>query len=751
MTTSWRARLHRAAALSLVLAVAPLAVATSAPLSTAAAPPQSATSAAVPGFGHWHGESVLDPIARSRTLAAVSCAGRRRMKRRCVGLGDRTDRRGNDGSYSEVGNGTTWHVVYTAHPHRVGGLEPSGQTGYELRDVSCWAPNRCIAVGEFFRKPGHERPLAERWNGHSWTVIHAPAPRDSAKLDHISCATATACMAVGTTTSGDRATAPHLVERWNGSRWSITHPRLPTGADAVTITSVSCPTGTSCTVAGSMASSGAVAPFADTFSHGTWRTDELPAAAGQLLTVDCAAATACVMVATVGAGISASSYSLSGHADTWTQTSLPEGLVNASIACTSTTACVVAGSTIVLSDETPDKHVAAMASWDGSSWTPIKLFGRDVFDISCSSGSFCVLAGDNGSGAEVEGEEGRPGHFGFLTYVHRAIVHGDFSTPPFPKASSGLGLVSVSCPTSAMCMAVRNDGAVEREHARVWRVSRPGNGVEGLESVSCVSPTWCMAVGTGPGHKFSLTAVWNGRGWRTLRRSAAEPPHLALGAVSCTSRTFCLAIDEVTSTGDERSNWAQRWNGHSWRPARRPTNTVTTVMTSVSCTSRHFCAAVGYKPTDHEGGATVTQVWRGSHWRPAAVVPMAIDGAEDPELASVSCVSGTYCLAVGSYSQGPDFADRWNGREWKSIQPPIGQLAVGVSCAARTRCMAVSGNFEGEREVDVEPSSWNGTSWTSHPVPGTALLAAVSCVALTCTVVGEEFAGSEPSVAFRIN
>jgi hypothetical protein len=720
MTTLWRARIRRAAALSLVLAVAPIAVATSASVSTAATASLSATSAAVRGFGHWHRESILNPISHHRVnLAAVSCAGRPHAH--CVAVGDRTDPRGNDSSYSEVGNGTIWHVVYTTHPHGVGGLEPTGQTGYRLNDVSCWAPDRCIAVGDFFRKPGHERPLAERWNGHSWTVIHTPAAHDSAKLDHISCASRSACMAVGATSPGDDATAPHLVEQWTGSRWSITHPPLPMGADPVTITSVSCPSGTSCTIAGTATSSGTVTPFADTFSDGTWRTDALPATAGllkvgQVLTVDCASPTACVMVATVGAGADIpSSYSLSGHADSWTQTSLPDGLNVTSIACTATSSCLIAGYTTDVDDE----PTAAIAHWDGTSWTPIEVLADDALDISCTSGTSCVLV------------DIKRNHFGFFTYVHQAI---GFSSAPFPKASSGGSLDNVSCPTSTMCMAVRGDGAIEREHARVWSTSRPAHSHQTFRSVSCVSPTWCMAVGFNGERLKSVTAMWNGREWRTLPRSVAEPSELELTGVSCTSRTFCLAIDEASGQIDEDSRWAQRWNGHRWRPARRPANKGRTVLTRVSCASRHFCVVVGYKQNYRVRSAIVTQVWRGSHWRPEAVVRITTRGAIDPQLASVSCVSDRFCLADGSYSQGPDFAERWNGRQWTSIQPPIGESAGEVSCESRTRCMALTSNFESQ--IDLEASSWNGTSWIPRPVPGPADLGDVSCVALTCTAVG---------------
>jgi hypothetical protein len=722
MTTPWQARLHRAAALSLVLAVAPLAMATSASATTTTAAPQSVTAPAVRGFGQWHRESVRFRNARNRTLAAVSCAGRPHAH--CVGVGDRTDLRGNDSSYSEVGNGTTWHVVYTAHPHGVSGVEPSGQTGYRLHGVSCTGPNRCIAVGDFFRSPGHERPLAERWNGHSWSVVHTPAPHGSAKLDRISCAAASACMAVGTTTPGDAATDTHLVERWNGSTWSITNPPLPT-ADTVTIDAVSCATATSCTVAGSATSNGTVAPFADTWSDGVWSTDALPATTGSLLAVGCSSPTACVMVATVGAGTdSASSYSLSGHADTWTQTFLPNGLDIASIACPSATNCVVTGNTI----EPDGDHGATATSWDGTTWTPIGFFGRDAFGISCTSRAFCVLVGDNG-----EEDADAADRYGFLTYVNQVKDIHDFVEAPFPKASFDGSLGGVSCPTSAMCMAVRDDSAIEREHARVWSISRQERGSQMVADVSCVSRSWCMAVGTEFFHKLrdhrSLSAVWNGRGWRTLPPSAAEPPDNELSAVSCSSRTFCLAIDE-------ESRWAQRWNGHSWHPARRPaTKGSRTRLTSLSCTSRHFCAAAGNQGTKRP--QAVTELWHGSHWRAASVVDPAT-----PRISrsiSLSCVNARFCLAVDSAFGQADLAVRWDGRQWTTTRSPIGSGVSGVSCASAKRCIAVTPDAEGGTSP-IAASSWNGSSWTPRPVAGRADLEAVSCVALSCTAVGNGIA-----------
>ena len=116
-------------------------------------------------------------------------------------------------------------------------------------------------------------------------------------------------------------------------------------------------------------------------------------------------------------------------------------------------------------------------------------------------------------------------------------------------------------------------------------------------------------------------------------------------------------------------------------------------------------------------------------------------------LASVSCVSKTACMAVGVFEGGPieggafeggiPLSEHWNGTEWKvaSVPLPKGTIAdnlFGVSCTAPSACMAV-GRIENESYVELTLAElWNGAEWQVSTTPNPAgseqsYLEAVSC------------------------
>jgi hypothetical protein len=128
-------------------------------------------------------------------------------------------------------NGTKWSIV----PSSVGGT-----TASQLNGISCAAANKCIAVGSYAvpgDANGRQRTLALRWNGTKWTKLASPNPSGATGtlLASVSCVSATNCTAVGhsTATSGDGTVKvgpfSTLVEKWNGTTWSIVAtPKPPT-------------------------------------------------------------------------------------------------------------------------------------------------------------------------------------------------------------------------------------------------------------------------------------------------------------------------------------------------------------------------------------------------------------------------------------------------------------------------------------------------------------------------------------------
>jgi hypothetical protein len=115
--------------------------------------------------------------------------------------------------------------------------------------VSCTSPSACVAVGDSNIDPTQVVPhaLAERWDGSSWSLQATPnAPDASSELDGVSCTDSRACTAVGDTYGGPGTGQP-LVERWDGTSWSL--ERTP-NAPGNFLSAVSCTSSTICTAVG---------------------------------------------------------------------------------------------------------------------------------------------------------------------------------------------------------------------------------------------------------------------------------------------------------------------------------------------------------------------------------------------------------------------------------------------------------------------------------------------------------------------
>jgi hypothetical protein len=121
-----------------------------------------------------------------------------------------------------------------------------------LAAVSCWSATACSAAGTQ-GTTAVPRPLAERWQASGWTIQTMPQPAGSASavLAGLSCASATACTAVGYYQASSGA-QKILAERWNGAKWAVQSVPDPAG-DNPALDAVSCASPTSCLAVGDSA------------------------------------------------------------------------------------------------------------------------------------------------------------------------------------------------------------------------------------------------------------------------------------------------------------------------------------------------------------------------------------------------------------------------------------------------------------------------------------------------------------------
>jgi hypothetical protein len=184
----------------------------------------------------------------------------------------------------------------------------------------------------------------------------------------------------------------------------------------------------------------------------------------------------------------------------------------------------------------------------------------------------------------------------------------------------------------------------------------------------------------------------------------------------------------------------------AWTRATTPEVSGTGLLTGVSCVSRSFCVAVGsrlHRLVSH----TLVERWDGTSWR---IMPTVGPADSRSNLTGVSCVSPAFCAAVGSHftdggSRG--LIEIWNGTSWRvtpTAGSPVTYALAGVSCTSPSFCVAVGTTHGGVSQPLVQ--TWRGKGWSlaaGQRSRGAASLAGVSCVAGPfCVAVGQRSSGS---------
>lgn len=268
-----------------------------------------------------------------------------------------------------------------------------------------------------------------------------------------------------------------------------------------------------------------------------------------------------------------------------------------------------------------------------------------------------------------------------------------------------------------------------------------------LTGVSCVSAAWCRAVGGSEG-LTSLVVSGPAKSWSRIRSAALNVRYVLLDAISCTSRSFCMAVGSLGA-----SPLAIRWNGASWRRvAVSAPQGFQNSLDSVSCTSSTWCVAVGTHVGFYENA--LIETWSGSAWQRDATPPSTTNPTF---LSGVTCTSAADCFAVGSTGAAggvvqDSLVEQWNGSTWSvdpSPSPGASETSLSsVACATASDCVAVgwlvaTPTSEPDATVIL---AWNGSTWvtSSTAAYGTSAepeLLSVACDTGGCTAVGETTGG----------
>ena len=648
-------------------------------------------------------------------------------------------------------DGSVWGIVPSA--------DTSADQSNELLSTTCVSASDCWAVGGYVNASNTVQTLVERWDGTSWAIVPSPDPSTThySVMQGVTCVTTPDCWAVGyyissTTGSGTIGAYQTLIERWDGSSWTI-FPSINVGAQENYLNGVTCVSASDCWAVGEYKMTFAAGPALQTLierwdgtswavavSANTSPTDE-----DSLNGVTCISASDCWAVGGYNTGdatlvVAQPARTLVERWDgtSWTIVPVPDRSAAqdpagtnplAGVTCVATSDCWAVGYS---SDRTDQIHTF-VERWDGSSWVITSSPNSgDVTQANNLDGVTCVSTSD-------------------------CWAVGFSSSNAFPYAQT----------------------LIERWNGASWAIvlSPPTSAVQThqLRSVTCVAASDCWAVGFVITYTFApavvvlneqtLTEHWDGTSWaivpsaNTMASSAGEGS--LLSGVTCVAVSDCWAVGFSTTSGvggQPTQTLIEKWDGTSWTVVPSPdSNTAQTQensLASVTCVTASDCWAVGnadiwYSSSDQ----TVIEHWDGTSW---ATVPSAAISGSEGWLLGVSCVTQSDCWAVGGYLNTSNalqtLVERWDGTSWTmSAYTTQRAFLFGVTCVSELDCWAVGDTFvTGTSSTTYQTliERWDGASWAIVPSPNTVtqgespvqgdFLFGVACPdASTCWTVGD--------------
>lgn len=532
------------------------------------------------------------------------------------------------------------------------------------------------------------------WPAMTWGAPKAVDP-PGGSLGPVDCVTATFCMSLDTF-GGDALS-------FNGKSWSAP-VKIEVGPPPDTgypMTSISC-AGTAFCVAGDLAG------HVFTYDGSGWSASSpgLP-----VVSLSCASATFCVALG-------------DSQAEVWdgTSWSAPATVSSddnlASVSCPAATFCLAVSS------------AGNSYTFDGTSWgakTPFDTGAGDVSQVSCGSASMCVAIDQDGQAVTYTGVWAAPVRVanGVTTMYSVSCPSSTFCLAddsgqfyPFDGSTWGAQVYGVqpsqpgdvSCASDTFCVIVEADGSVDWLSGTTWNHSAPPNGpLHGFPyAISCA-----------PGTSFCAAVDWEGD-YVTYNGTSWSAPQMIgwsaglVDSVSCTSATFCMAVDEASSqNGQQTGGHIYTYNGASWSDL----GPFGYELTSVSCASKSSCVILAAF-----SGGVYALTWNGSavSW-PPLLIDSGASKSPAPGVGFVSCARPTFCAAVESGG----YALTYNGKSWSAADAIDAGTISGldaVSCPTATFCTAVDGWGQ--------VFTWNGTTWAlSAGLEAGGNLRAVSCTA----------------------
>ena len=340
---------------------------------------------------------------------------------------------------------------------------------------------------------------------------------------------------------------------------------------------------------------------------------------------------------------------------------------------------------------------------------------------------------------------------------------------PNPPGAKNAGLFGISCPMVAGCVAVGYattkpaGNLVETYAGGKWTPTAFQQGLTfpTVGAVWCASMTSCVAVGDAGALESNgaqpLVETLSDGTW-----TPTSPPLPATGitgsldAISCVTAEWCVAAGFMGDSQDNNFGLLEVLSNGTWTPEVGPTPSPSTQsgIRSVQCFTPTSCDAVGfYGGLSSSNG--LLETLSGNGWAGSALGGTGI-------LDSLSCVSSSSCLAVGTMVDGGGYTETLSGTTWTGGSlprpgpgPGNGNGMAGVSCPKSvSSCVAIGGWHDPrphhhKPRLLIETESHGTWAATEIPAPSGLMDAkAIACPKISaCVGVGPSDANGGPADA----
>ena len=639
----------------------------------------------------------------------VSCDG----ATRCVALGTATVTSGTTTSTGEgemAWDGTSWRTIPPSGVDAysidcfAGGCLALGQDDKAIWNGTTWTRtagagaivDSCAAIDDCYQisTDGMGHQVLQRWTGTTGTSV--TDVRTSTRV-----LTAIDCPVPGTCTFGTawQFGDPHVMERWSQGSWTVE------ALDAAFIPAdISCASATACVAVG-RDDSGAAAAVRQ---GAGWHVVPL-AGAGALDAVDCTSATRCVAY-----GRASSAFVFDGTVWTATATpgAPPADADRFAIGCATATLCFAVGGNSYLQPPRP-AYIERWngTGWSDAPVTGATVSDAGFEDVSCTTATECLAVGTYQDGSTTKLLAERWDGSAWTLLADPPLPAGATIGPGADVVIDCGGARSCIAATTATIGGAPTPVAV-RWNGSGWEataLAAPAHaGAARVVDVSCASATSCVLVGD---QTVGLAATrdqfaqrWNGATWAAVASPLPSPgnqtPASVVPQLSCPTTTFCALANPWTTPNVTLGTTVERFDGTSWTsmPTLPPVGSgqQAPALVSLDCDSATSCVGAGFVP----GGAHFVR-WDGTTWHDQTPFLSFV-------LATVSCVPDGRCLAVGAGVNPPapgasigGYSLAGAGSSWAGTTAPgsaAARTVSGVSCAATgttTSCLVVGRSTTG--------------------------------------------------------